>query len=155
MSSITLNTPMDSLVRSCDYLFSTTTDGEYVFYFINQIEILTTSTVRLMVTLDVWQTYHLRMTLLPSFVERCHVPRWKSTNIPSKEVVSEPLGNYESTVIKEENEGVVNAFLDDNKDFTAEAFAAGNICAEDGMYTFWPNVDGTDGFFAAKLRKKL
>ena len=103
MTSITLNTPMDSLVRSCDYLFSTTADGEYVFYFINQIEILTTSTVRLMVTLDVWQTYHLRMTLLPSFVERCHVPRWKSTNIPTKEIVSEPLGNYESTVIKEEN----------------------------------------------------
>ena len=103
MDMITLNTTMDSTVRSCDYLFSTTTDGEYVFYFINQIEILTTSTVRLMVTLDVWQTYHLRMTLLPSFVERCHVPRWKSTNIPTKEIVSEPLGNYESTVIKEEN----------------------------------------------------
>lgn len=103
MSSITLNTPMDSVVRSCDYLFSMTTDEEYVFYFINQIEILTTSTVRLTVTLDVWQTYHLRMTLLPSFVERCHVPRWKSTNIPTKEIVSEPLGNYESTVIKEEN----------------------------------------------------
>ena len=103
MSSITLNTTMDSQVRMCDYLFSRTTDGEYVFYFINQIEILTTSTVRLSVTLDVWQTYHLRMTLLPSFVERCHVPRWKSTNIPTKEIVSEPLGNYESTVIKEEN----------------------------------------------------
>ena len=103
MDMITLNTTMDSHVRSCDYLFSMTTDGEYVFYFINQIEILTTSTVRLMVTLDVWQTYHLRMTLLPSFVERCHVPRWKSTNIPTKEIVSEPLGNYESTVIKEEN----------------------------------------------------
>ena len=103
MSTITLNTPMDNSVRMCDYLFSMTSDGEYVFYFINQIEILTTSTVRLLVTLDVWQTYHLRMTLLPSFVERCHVPRWKSTNIPSKEIVSEPLGNYESTVIKEEN----------------------------------------------------
>ena len=103
MDMITLNTTMDSHVRSCDYLFSMTTDGEYVFYFINQIEILTTSTVRLMVSLDVWQTYHLRMTLLPSFVERCHVPRWKSTNIPTKEIVSEPLGNYESTVIKEEN----------------------------------------------------
>lgn len=103
MTTITLNTAMDSLVRSSDYLYSRTTDGEYVFYFIEQIEILTTSTVRLMVTLDVWQTYHLRMTLLPSFVERCHVPRWKSTNIPTKEIVSEPLGNYESTVIKEEN----------------------------------------------------
>ena len=103
MTTITLNTPMDNSVRMCDYLFSMTSDGEYVFYFINQIEILTTSTVRLSVTLDVWQTYHLKMTLLPSFVERCHVPRWKSTNIPSKEIVSEPLGNYESTVIKEEN----------------------------------------------------
>lgn len=103
MTNITLNTTMDTTVRTCDYLFARTTDGEYVFYFIEQIEILTTSTVRLMVTLDVWQTYHLRMTLLPSFVERCHVPRWKATNIPSKEIVSEPLGNYESTVIKEEN----------------------------------------------------
>ena len=103
MTAITLNTAMNSTVRSCDYLFATTTDGEYVFYFINQIEILTTSTVRLSVSLDVWQTYHLKMSLLPSFVERCHVPRWKSTGIPSKEIVSEPLGNYESTVIKEEN----------------------------------------------------
>ena len=103
MTTITLNTPMDTSVRSCDYLFARTTDGEYVFYFINQIEILTTSTVRLSLTLDVWQTYHLRMTLLPSFVERCHVPRWKTTGVPTKEIVSEPLGNYESTVIKEEN----------------------------------------------------
>ena len=103
MSTVTLNTPMDTSVRSCDYLFSRTTDGEYVFYFIDQIEILTTSTVRLSVTLDVWQTYHLKMTMLPSFVERCHVPRWKASNIPTKEIVSEPLGNYESTVIKEEN----------------------------------------------------
>ena len=103
MTSITLNTVMDTNVRMCDYLFARTTDGEYVFYFIEQIEILTTSTVRLSLTLDVWQTYHLRMTLLSSFVERCHVPRWKSSNIPSKEIVSEPLGNYESTVIKEEN----------------------------------------------------
>ena len=103
MSSITLNLTMNSNIRTCDYLFSRTTDGEYVFYFINQIEILTTSTIRLSLSLDVWQTYHLKMTLLPSFVERCHVPRWKSTNIPNKEIVAEPLGNYESTVIKEEN----------------------------------------------------
>ena len=39
MTSVTLNTPMNTSVRSCDYLFARTTDGEYVFYFINQIEI--------------------------------------------------------------------------------------------------------------------
>jgi len=103
MESVTLNVPMDTVVRSCDYLFSQTTDGEYVFYFINQMEILTTSTIKLMLSLDVWQTYHLKMTLMPSYVERCHVPRWSSTGIPTKEIVAEPLGNYESTVIKEEN----------------------------------------------------
>ena len=103
MDSLTLNLSMNSNIRTCDYLFAQTTDGQYVFYFINQLEILTPSTIRLSLTLDVWQTYHLSMTLLPSFVERCHVPRWKSTNVPSKEIVSEPLGNYESTVIKEEN----------------------------------------------------
>ena len=103
MTTVTLNTAMTSTVRSCDYLFSRTTDGEYVFYFVNQIEILTTSTIRLTISLDVWQSYHLRMSILPSFVERCHAPRWKSTNIPTKEIVAEPLGNYESTVIKEEN----------------------------------------------------
>ena len=103
MTYLTLNTPLSSTIRGCDYLFAKTSDNEYVFYFVNQIEILTTSTIRLSVSLDVWQTYHLRMTILPSFVERCHVPRWKSTGIPSKEIVSEPLGNYESTVIKEEN----------------------------------------------------
>ena len=40
---------------------------------------------------------------MSSFVERCHVPRWKTPGVPTKEIVSEPLGNYESTVIKEEN----------------------------------------------------
>lgn len=103
MQSLTLNVTMDGVIRSCDYLFSQTTDGEYVFYFIEQAEILTANTIKLMLSLDVWQTYHLKLTLLPSYVERCHVPRWKSTGIPTKEIVSEPLGNYESTVIKEEN----------------------------------------------------
>ena len=103
MTNITLNAQMTPDIRRCDYLVARTPDREWVFYFVNQIEILTTSTIRLTVSLDVWQTYHLGLTLLPSFVERCHVPRWKSTNIPTKEIVAEPLGNYESTVIKEEN----------------------------------------------------
>ncbi len=57
------------------------------------------------------------------------------------------------TVLKEENEGVVTRFLKENTNFKAEDFEIGNIKSRDGMYTFWPNVDGTDGFFACKLRR--
>ena len=57
------------------------------------------------------------------------------------------------TVIKEENEDVVSAFLSGNDSFMAEGFEVCGIKADNGMYTFWPNIDGTDGFFAAKLRK--
>ena len=59
------------------------------------------------------------------------------------------------TILREENEAVVNAFLDRHGDFEPEDFPVGGRRSEKGMYTFWPNVDGTDGFFAAKLRRKL
>ena len=57
------------------------------------------------------------------------------------------------TVLKEENEDVVSAFLEQNRNFVLEPFSICGIDAQNGMHTFWPNVDGTDGFFAAKLRK--
>ena len=101
--NITFNYTMNTNMRKCDYLYAQGTDGRYFFFFIVNMEQLTTSTVKVYLELDVWQTYHLDLVLLPSFVERCHVNRWKTTNIPSKEIVSEPFGNYESTVIKEEN----------------------------------------------------
>ena len=46
------------------------------------------------------------------------------------------------TVLKEENEDVVNAFLDSHSDFKLEK-----------IKTFLPSSDGTDGFFAALLRR--
>ena len=101
--SITLNYTMNTNMRKCDYLYSQGTDGRYFFFFITNMEQLTTSTVKIYLQIDVWQTYHLDLSLLPSFVERCHVNRWASTGIPSWQIVSEPFGNYESTVIKEEN----------------------------------------------------
>lgn len=57
------------------------------------------------------------------------------------------------TVLAEENEDVVNAFLASDVNFRAEDFLLNNVISQNGMYTFWPNVDDTDGFFAAKLRR--
>ena len=57
------------------------------------------------------------------------------------------------TIIQEENEDVVQSFVSENKNFVLEPFELGDIRAEEGMYTFWPNIDNTDGFFAAKLRR--
>ena len=59
------------------------------------------------------------------------------------------------TVLREENEDVVGWFLSRHSDFEAEDFNVGARSSQKGMYTFWPNVDGTDGFFAARLRRKI
>ena len=58
------------------------------------------------------------------------------------------------TVLREENEGVVERFLSDHRGFALCPFEVGDIISESGMVTFWPNVDNTDGFFTAKLIRK-
>lgn len=58
------------------------------------------------------------------------------------------------TIFPEENEEIVEDFLKSNTEFYAEDFVVGPVSSVNGMYTFWPNVDDTDGFFAAKLRRK-
>lgn len=59
------------------------------------------------------------------------------------------------TVFTEENEDVVNKFLESHIDFEAVSYTLPNgKTVESGMYTFWPHIDGTDGFFVCKLRRK-
>ena len=57
------------------------------------------------------------------------------------------------TILKEENEAVVLRFLREHTDYRAEAFTCCGIESDSGMYTFWPQIDGTDGFFAARLTR--
>lgn len=61
------------------------------------------------------------------------------------------------TLLERENEEIVAAFLEKRKDFTLEKFQLPGpfgLCA-DGMLTCWPHRHGTDGFFFAKLRRRV
>ena len=58
------------------------------------------------------------------------------------------------TVLEEENDTAVHAFLKKHPGFVPEDFSAGELRSENGRFTFWPNTTGTDGFFVARLRKQ-
>jgi 16S rRNA (cytosine967-C5)-methyltransferase len=63
------------------------------------------------------------------------------------------------TLNEEENEGVVELFLKDHPEFSMESARtflparAGEMVDERGFFKTWPPQQGTDGFFAARLRK--
>ncbi|MBQ7254884.1 MAG: 16S rRNA (cytosine(967)-C(5))-methyltransferase RsmB [Oscillospiraceae bacterium] len=59
------------------------------------------------------------------------------------------------TILKRENEELVQSFLQGSEDFSLQPFAYGEINAPSGMLTLLPCVHGTDGFFIAKLRKNV
>ena len=58
------------------------------------------------------------------------------------------------TVLRAENEEIVESFLSRNPDFAPTDFQIGSLRSHNGCYTFWPQIDGTDGFFAARLKRK-
>lgn len=57
------------------------------------------------------------------------------------------------TVLEAENSAQIRAFLARHPEYRAEDFSFGGRESVNGCYPFWPQLDGTDGFFAAKLRK--
>ncbi|HIT56661.1 MAG TPA: 16S rRNA (cytosine(967)-C(5))-methyltransferase RsmB [Candidatus Galloscillospira stercoripullorum] len=61
------------------------------------------------------------------------------------------------TLLERENRAVVDGFLTRRTDFVPEGFTLPGPVGrcEAGMLTLWPHRHGTDGFFFAKLRRKL
>ncbi len=57
------------------------------------------------------------------------------------------------TVLRPENREQIARFLQRHPGYRSEEFRIGDLCSEGGCYEFWPQQDGTDGFFAAKLRR--
>ncbi len=58
------------------------------------------------------------------------------------------------TILREENRDRIRLFLDKHPEFAAEDFRVFDRTSREGCMEFWPQTDGTDGFFAAKLRRK-
>lgn len=59
------------------------------------------------------------------------------------------------TLNPKENEDVVNAFLSTHDNFELLPFTVGDITSDSGMLTLTPVRHGTDGFFVAKIRRKI
>ena len=58
------------------------------------------------------------------------------------------------TILREENEAVAEDFLAAHSEFYPCDFRIGDRVSQNGCYTFFPHIDGTDGFFVSKLKRK-
>ena len=59
------------------------------------------------------------------------------------------------TILPEENEQVVDAFLAEHPDFSRESFTLpAPVGTTDGQLTLWPQRHGTDGFYICRMKRK-
>ena len=59
------------------------------------------------------------------------------------------------TILKQENEDVVEAFLRENREFSLAAFSLSGIGRfPGGMATLWPHIHGTDGFYICVMARR-
>lgn len=93
MQTLTVTLAIDDILK-VDYLYITK-GGKKYFYFVTNKMVLNDTRTILSLKLDVWTTYMFDYSLLDSYVERCHQPRWNG-DTPTVNIVDEglPLGEY-------------------------------------------------------------
>ena len=85
------------------YFFIGASSTEMYCYHILKSEYKSPNTSKLTLKLDVFTTYQFDLTFKPSYIERCHVNRWESTGIPSRELTGEPFNEYDKTIVHQES----------------------------------------------------
>ena len=94
-----------SQIRLVNYLYFTIegSSQDIYCYHILRSEYNTATSSTIFLKLDAFTTYQFSITFKPSFVERCHVDRWSSSGIPSKEITAEKFGDYDKTIIHKQS----------------------------------------------------
>lgn len=88
-------------LKNVNYLYLIDDYNKYNFYFIINKSYKTSTTSMLEIECDVFQTYMFNYEILDSFVDRCHVDRWKKNGYPvSKQFIDEGL-EYGEYIIQE------------------------------------------------------
>lgn len=113
-STMVVNKPYSWFIENnINYVSSFDSSGKNIYYFINDFEYSSEHSTRVILLIDVFQTYMFDYEILESFVDRCHVNRWDD-DIPTKEYESEDINYGENILVEYEdiyqmNNGVVFA----------------------------------------------
>lgn len=73
------------IVQNSAFPISQKNRATVFFYFIQSVEYVAPETTQLIISLDVWQTYHHLITFGDAFVERSHMLEWEETKYRGKE----------------------------------------------------------------------
>lgn len=87
-----------------DYDQYENTNMKIYYYFITDYEYVTETATKVYLQLDVWNTYYFQHSLLSSFVERTHVPRWTSDMLPTNNFEDEGVDTGDMLQIEEPTE---------------------------------------------------
>lgn len=85
--------------NNINYISSFDQNGKMIYYFIEDFYYMSEKSTKLILSVDVWQTFLFDYEILESFVDRCHVNRWNG-DIPTKEYEPENI-NFGENILTE------------------------------------------------------